>query len=118
MTSIKTGKHGGLTAEQREKLSRLAAQQIGYLVFSGRYRLIEADASDAPTPVAVLDDAADVDTVIEAILAVGRERKQLLDALHAALSAQQHDVALALARQLCNLQKGGNRDAASQETVH
>lgn len=64
-----------------------------------------------------LPDDADLDSLIGAVLAVGRERQQLLDRLRAALMrADQQQEALALARELCNLPKGDGY--GGQETVH
>ncbi len=95
-----------------ERLAELAAQslktvnssalEIGLQVLAGRYELVRV--ADAPT-VELPTTEAEVESIVEAVLAAGVERRQLLDRLKAALLGGEQAQALMLARELCNLQQ-------------
>jgi hypothetical protein len=89
------------------------AQTIGQSVLDGHFQLVE---TDAPVPLELPATEADMDSVVAAVLAVGRERKAMLDRLRSALTTGQDEQALTLARELCNLPKGASHDG--QTTVH
>jgi len=94
---------------QSLKTATSSATEIGFRVMSGEYELIKAGAS-APPPEPELPE--DVEGIVSAVLAAGEERRRLLELLRSALVGGEREVALGLARELCNLQE------APRETVH
>lgn len=95
-------------------LMRSTAESIGMGVLAGAYELIEVN--DEKSASFEMPEDATMDGVVEAILSVGRERRNLLNLLRAALCSNKDDEALMLARQLCNLPKGDGH--GGQKTVH
>jgi hypothetical protein len=124
-----------MTLKQRAKFAWLAAKQQATLL-EGLWELTDADIEQALGPKVsrgafdqelqdVVPDGIsgdrepDISGLVEAILTVGRERKELLDRLRLALVANKPDHALSLARQLCNVQKGEDaHDNRSTKAVH
>src|ERR1700756_1509329 len=93
-----------LTAEQRRKLKDAAALELGRLIMAGDFDLV---ARDPELPAANAEPTADADaadTIVQAVLAVGRARRDTLDRLRAALQRNDTPQALSVARQLVNLE--------------
>ena len=97
---MKPPKRKPLPPDELSAMNRLVALEIGYSVLNGDYQLIQTD-TDPPMPIAAEGD--DLDALVQAVLAVGKQRGELLNAMRAALMASNDKFALELARQLCNL---------------
>lgn len=89
MTSIYPIKRSGkpLSAALEARLRKAAAEAVA---------MVRAVDTELPAD-------ADLDTVVEAVLAVAEERNATLLRLRTALVAHQNTAALAIARELCNL---------------
>jgi hypothetical protein len=94
-----------MTTQQRAKLAWLAAKQLT-MELDGLWERSDKEIEQVLGPEVAHgefdEQLQDVEGVLEAILTVGWERKELLDRLRAALNRKDQEHALILARQLCN----------------
>lgn len=102
-----------LTEEQRKRLKDEAAKELGYLVMSGDYELVERLPGQA-APLVVDDATENVDGVVNAVVTIARQRAAKGLQLRAALQADDAQRIRHLAEQLTGLRE--DDDEASDPT--